>query len=75
MKDSDVAGSTTNDAGRLTDFGQFVHHDMTLDKTPRTQQKQDVRAMVGLDTPAVDLGSAYGKGPAGSRSSRPGETW
>ena len=39
---------------------------MTLDKTPLTQQKQDVRAMVNFDTPRFDLGSVYGKGPTGS---------
>ena len=47
-------------------FGQFVDHDMTLDKTPLTQQKQDPRAMVNYDTPKFDLGSVYGKGPTGS---------
>ncbi len=66
VKDSDVAfDNETMPAGYIY-FGQFVDHDMTLDKTPLTQQKQDVRAMVNFDTPKFDLGSVYGKGPAGS---------
>jgi heme peroxidase len=66
VKDSDVAfDNETMPAGYIY-FGQFVDHDMTLDKTPLTQQKQDVRAMVNFDTPRFDLGSVYGKGPTGS---------
>jgi hypothetical protein len=66
VKDSDVAfDNETMPAGYIY-FGQFVDHDMTLDKTPLTQQKQDVRGMVNYDTPKFDLGSVYGKGPTGS---------
>ena len=66
VKDSDVAfDNETMPAGYIY-FGQFVDHDMTLDKTPLTQQKQDPRAMVNFDTPKFDLGSVYGKGPTGS---------
>jgi len=66
VKDSDVAfDNETMPAGYIY-FGQFVDHDMTLDKTPLTQQKQDPRGMVNYDTPKFDLGSVYGKGPAGS---------
>ena len=66
VKDSDVAfDNETMPAGYIY-FGQFVDHDMTLDKTPLTQQKQDVRGMVNYDTPRFDLGSVYGKGPTGS---------
>jgi hypothetical protein len=66
VKDSDIAfDNETMPAGYIY-FGQFVDHDMTLDKTPLTQQKQDLRAMVNYDTPKFDLGSVYGKGPKGS---------
>ena len=66
VKDSDVAfDNETMPAGYIY-LGQFVDHDMTLDKTPLTQQKQDPRAMINYDTPKFDLGSVYGKGPTGS---------
>ncbi len=66
VKDSDVAfDNETMPAGYIY-FGQFIDHDMTLDKTPLTQQRQDLRAMVNYDTPRFDLGSVYGKGPTGS---------
>jgi len=47
-------------------FGQFVDHDMTLDKTPLTNRLQDPLAMRNYDTPWFDLGSIYGKGIKGS---------
>jgi hypothetical protein len=47
-------------------FGQFVDHDMTLDKTPLTYRLQDPMAMRNYDTPWFDLGSIYGKGIKGS---------
>jgi hypothetical protein len=66
VKDSDVAfDNETMPAGYIY-LGQFIDHDMTLDKTPLTQQKQDPRAMTNYDTPKFDLGSVYGKGPTGS---------
>jgi hypothetical protein len=65
VKDSDVEFDASMPAGYVY-FGQFIDHDMTLDKTPLTQQKQDLRAMVNYDTPKFDLGSVYGKGPTGS---------
>jgi hypothetical protein len=66
VKFSDTAfDNATMPAGYIY-FGQFVDHDMTLDRTPLTQQRQDVRAMTNYDTPKFDLGSVYGKGPTGS---------
>jgi hypothetical protein len=65
VKDSDVAFDTSMPAGYVY-FGQFVDHDITLDKTPLTKQQQDVSAMVNYDTPRFDLGSVYGLGPTGS---------
>ncbi|MGY1642707.1 heme peroxidase family protein [Geodermatophilus sp. SYSU D00703] len=47
-------------------FGQFVDHDMTLDKTPLSTRLQDPLAMRNYDTPWFDLGSVYGKGIKGS---------
>ncbi|SFK70945.1 Animal haem peroxidase [Geodermatophilus ruber] len=47
-------------------FGQFVDHDMTLDRTPLTHRLQDPLAMRNYDTPWFDLGSIYGKGIQGS---------
>ena len=65
VKDSDVEFDCGIPAGYIY-FGQFIDHDMTLDKTPLTQQQQDPRGMTNYDTPRFDLGSVYGKGPAGS---------
>ncbi|MGY1594969.1 peroxidase family protein [Geodermatophilus sp. SYSU D00708] len=47
-------------------FGQFVDHDMTLDKTPLSSRLQDPLAMRNYDTPWFDLGSVYGKNANGS---------
>lgn len=63
VRDSDVAFDTPMPAGYIY-FGQFVDHDITLDKTPLTQQRQDTSAMVNYDTPRFDLGSVYGGGPS-----------
>jgi hypothetical protein len=45
-------------------FGQFLDHDITRDTTPLTDQRQDPRALRNFDTPQLDLGSVYGRGPA-----------
>lgn len=66
VKDSDVAFDNPGVPAGYIYFGQFVDHDMTLDKTPLTQQRQDPRGMINYDTPKFDLGSVYGKGPTGS---------
>jgi hypothetical protein len=66
VKDSDVAFDNLSIPAGYIYLGQFIDHDMTLDKTPLTQQQQDPRAMINYDTPRFDLGSVYGKGPAGS---------
>ncbi|WP_298584713.1 heme peroxidase family protein [uncultured Kocuria sp.] len=44
-------------------LGQFIDHDMTLDRTPMPDQDQDPKALVNFDTPFFDLGSVYGRGP------------
>ncbi len=66
VKDSDVAFDNPGMPAGYIYLGQFVDHDMTLDKTPLTQQQQDPRAMTNFDTPRFDLASVYGRGPAGS---------
>lgn len=48
----------------FTFLGQFIDHDMTLDRTPLPQQQTDPRALTNFDTPLFDLGSVYGRGPA-----------
>jgi hypothetical protein len=44
-------------------LGQFIDHDMTLDKTPLGEQYKDPKGVVNYDTPFFDLGSVYGRGP------------
>ncbi len=45
-------------------LGQFIDHDMTLDKTPMPQQDMDPKGLTNFDTPFFELGSVYGRGPA-----------
>jgi hypothetical protein len=66
VKDSDVAYDNPGIPAGYIYFGQFVDHDMTLDKTPLTNRLQDPMAMRNYDTPWFDLGSVYGKGIMGS---------
>jgi hypothetical protein len=47
-----------------TFFGQFVDHDLTLDRTPLPEQQVDPYALTNYDTARLDLGSVYGRGPA-----------
>ena len=58
---------TAADGGRLfagfTFIGQFIDHDITLDKTPLEQQQSDPDAKVNFRTPRYDLDSVYGGGP------------
>ena len=44
-------------------LGQFIDHDMTLDRTPMPLQQVDPKGLVNFDTPFFDLGSVYGRGP------------
>jgi Animal haem peroxidase len=45
-------------------LGQFIDHDMTMDKTPLGEQQKDKHGTLNYDTPFFDLGSVYGRGPA-----------
>lgn len=47
-----------------TYLGQFVDHDITLDLTPLEAQHADPFAVRNFRTPALDLDSIYGPGPA-----------
>ncbi|TFV63390.1 peroxidase [Geodermatophilus sp. DF01-2] len=66
VKDSDVEFDNPGMPAGYIYLGQFIDHDMTLDKTPLTLQQQDPRGMTNYDTPRFDLASVYGKGPTGS---------
>jgi Animal haem peroxidase len=48
----------------FTFLGQFIDHDMTLDRTPMPEQATDPHALTNFDTPLFDLGSVYGLGPS-----------
>ncbi|GGN06043.1 hypothetical protein FHR83_001493 [Actinoplanes campanulatus] len=48
----------------FTFLGQFIDHDMTLDRTPLAEAQADPLALTNFDTPVFDLGSLYGRGPA-----------
>ncbi|HYN94916.1 MAG TPA: heme peroxidase family protein [Pilimelia sp.] len=49
-----------------TFFGQFLDHDMTFDNSSTLGQPVNPEAIQNLRTPALDLDSVYGAGPAGS---------
>jgi hypothetical protein len=48
-----------------TYFGQFVDHDITLDKTSVGEQEADPEAIDNFRTSALDLDCVYGNGPGG----------
>ncbi|MBJ6123639.1 peroxidase family protein [Sphingomonas mollis] len=48
-----------------TYFGQFVDHDLTLDRTTVGEQEADPEAVENFRTAAMDLDCVYGNGPAG----------
>ena len=47
-----------------TYFGQFVDHDITFDVSSTIDAVQDANAITNMRTPALDLDSVYGRGPA-----------
>jgi hypothetical protein len=68
-------GNLMGDAGRETGadsiipagytyFGQFVDHDITLDVSSTIDAVQDANNIRNMRTPALDLDSIYGRGPA-----------
>jgi hypothetical protein len=46
----------------FTFLGQFIDHDITLDRTPLTEQAVDPHGLTNFDSPQFDLGSVYGRG-------------
>lgn len=46
-----------------TFLGQFIDHDMTLDRTPMPAQQMDPKGLTNFDSPSFDLASVYGRGP------------
>lgn len=57
------AGDSVIPAG-YTYFGQFVDHDITFDTTSTIDTPQDANSITNMRTPALDLDSVYGRGPA-----------
>jgi Animal haem peroxidase len=47
-----------------TYFGQFVDHDITLDVSSSLDNATDANTIHNMRTPALDLDSVYGRGPA-----------
>jgi len=47
-----------------TYFGQFVDHDITLDVSSTIDAAHDATSINNMRTPALDLDSVYGRGPA-----------
>jgi hypothetical protein len=66
MKDPDNgdAGDSKSIPAGFTYLGQFVDHDITLDLTPFKEQQADPLTIKNFRTPALDLDSLYGAGPA-----------
>lgn len=50
----------------MTFLGQFLDHDLTLDITSSLEQQVDPELIRNFRTPAFELDSVYGQGPAGS---------
>jgi hypothetical protein len=48
----------------FTYLGQFVDHDITLDVSSSLDQATDANTVHNMRTPALDLDSLYGRGPA-----------
>jgi hypothetical protein len=59
----DVGGDSIIPAG-YTYFGQFVDHDITMDVSSTIDAPQDATTINNMRTPALDLDSVYGRGPA-----------
>jgi Animal haem peroxidase len=58
------SGSDSIIPAGYTYFGQFVDHDITFDVTSTIDAPQDARTITNMRTPALELDSVYGRGPA-----------
>ncbi|MBK9721981.1 MAG: hypothetical protein IPO78_10250 [Saprospiraceae bacterium] len=56
--------SDSNIPAGFTYFGQFVDHDITLDVSSSIDVANDANSINNMRTPALDLDSLYGRGPA-----------
>ena len=58
------AGADSIIPAGFTYFGQFVDHDVTLDVSSSFDISTDANTINNMRTPALDLDSLYGRGPA-----------
>ena len=58
------AGSDSIVPAGFTYYGQFVDHDITLDIASLLDTAQDATTINNMRSPAIDLDSVYGRGPA-----------
>lgn len=58
------AGTDSTIPAGYTYFGQFVDHDITLDISSNLDADTDATTINNMRSPAVDLDSLYGRGPA-----------
>ena len=56
--------SDSNIPAGFTYFGQFVDHDVTFDVSSTLNASTDANTLNNMRTPALDLDSVYGRGPA-----------
>lgn len=61
---SDTSQNNPRIKAGYTFLGQFLDHDLTLDTTSQLEQQVDVNATTNFRTPALELDSIYGLGPA-----------
>lgn len=61
---SAVTPSDSNIPAGYTYFGQFVDHDITFDVSSSLDAETDANTINNMRTPALDLDSVYGRGPA-----------
>jgi hypothetical protein len=61
---SDTSQNNPRIRAGYTFLGQFIDHDLTLDATSVLEQQVDVGATKNFRTPAFELDSVYGQGPA-----------
>jgi hypothetical protein len=59
----EIAADSIIPAG-YTYFGQFVDHDITFDVSSTLDATQDANTINNMRSPALDLDSVYGRGPA-----------
>lgn len=58
------AGADSIIPAGFTYYGQFVDHDITLDVSSKLDVEQDATTINNMRSPALDLDSVYGRGPA-----------